>query len=71
MAKKSIKKGQKWKHTPSGGIYEVTAKGMIKIPHVGWFKSVTYTDGKKVFTRFLEDFENKFEYVTKKEKDPV
>lgn len=66
MAKTNIKAGQKWKHLPSQGIYTVLSRGTIKIPHVGWFKSVTYTDGKKTFTRFLEDFENKFEYVKKK-----
>ena len=55
-----IKKGQQWLHTPSGGIYTVISLSTIKIPHVGWFKSVTYTDGKKVFNRFREDFENKF-----------
>lgn len=66
MAKTTIKAGQQWLHVPSQGIYTVLNRGTIKIPHVGWFKAVTYTDGKKTFTRFLEDFENKFEYVGKK-----
>lgn len=69
MAKTTIKAGQEWLHIPSQGIYTVLNRGTIKIPHVGWFKSVTYTDGKKTFTRFLEDFENKFEYVDGKKKN--
>lgn len=61
MAKKKIKTGQIWKHLPSGGSYEIIHKGQSKIPHVGWFKSVTYKDENgKVYTRFLEDFILKF-----------
>ena len=58
--KQKIKKGQQWLHTPSNGTYTVIGISTIKIPHVGWFKSITYTDGKKIFNRFREDFENKF-----------
>ena len=62
MAKFKIKPGQIWLHNPSGGIYQVVCKSQIKIPHVGWFKSITYKDPKtgKTYTRFIEDFENKF-----------
>lgn len=61
MAKKKIKPGQIFKHLPSGGTYVIVTKGQIKIPHVGWFKSVTYKDLQgNMYTRFLEDFENKF-----------
>lgn len=62
MAKTKIKANQTWLHNPSGGIYQVVCKSQIKIPHVGWFKSVTYKNPKtgKTYTRFIEDFENKF-----------
>lgn len=61
MAKKKIKPGQVFLHTPSGGTYVIVTRGQIKIPHVGWFKSVTYKDLQgNMYTRFLEDFENKF-----------
>ena len=61
MAKKKIKPGQVFLHTPSGGTYLIVTRGQIKIPHVGWFKSVTYKDAQgNHYTRFLEDFENKF-----------
>lgn len=61
MAKKKIKPGQVFLHTPSGGTYLIVTRGQIKIPHVGWFKSVTYKDLQgNMYTRFLEDFENKF-----------
>lgn len=60
--KQNIKPKQKWKHSASGGVYEVISKTRIKIPHVGWFWGVTYLceNGRK-YTRFVEDFENKFE----------
>lgn len=61
MAKKKIKPGQVFKHLPTGGTYLIVTRGQIKIPHVGWFKSVTYKDAQgNHYTRFLEDFENKF-----------
>lgn len=61
MAKQKIKKGQIWNHIPSGQDYTVERVGKIKIPHVGWFPSVSYKDEKgNFFTRFREDFENKF-----------
>lgn len=66
MAKKSkrFKSGSKWEHIPSGGIYEVLYFGDSKIPHVGWFKAITYKNKNgRVFTRFIEDFENKFRKV--------
>ena len=61
MAKTKIKKGQTWKHNPSGGNYVIEKIGKIKIPHVGWFPSVSYKDEKgNLYSRFREDFENKF-----------
>lgn len=61
MAKAKIKPNQVWLHNPSGNLYTVISKSQIKIPHVGWFKSVTYKDDRgKTYTRFIEDFENKF-----------
>lgn len=61
MAKKKIRPGQIYKHVPTGGSYEVVSKCKIKIPHVGWFKGVNYRDAEgKMYSRFLEDFENKF-----------
>lgn len=69
MAKQKIKPKQHWVHTPSGGVYEVISIGETKLPHIGWFKSVTYVNEKgKVYTRFIEDFENKFEITDKKAK---
>ena len=66
MAKQKIKPDQVWKHKPTQNNYIIISKGHIKIPHVCWFKSVTYTSeiNRKLFTRFLEDFENKFEYIS-------
>lgn len=69
MAKKlKINKGQIWKHNPSGGLYEVISKSQIKIPHVGWFKAITYKDLDKglTYSRFIEDFENKFSFLRNK-----
>lgn len=67
MAKQKIKPGQIWSHNPTGNLYQVVSIGKIKIPHVGWFKSVTYIDpeDKQVYSRFREDWENKFTFREK------
>ena len=62
--KKKYAFGSIWKHTPSGGEYTVIGVTQIKIPHVGWFQAISYRNKKgKTFTRFIEDFDNKFELI--------
>ena len=64
--KNNIKKGQIWKHVPTNKPYKVLGLSRIKIPHVGWFWGVSYVTSnkkRKKYTRFVEDFENKFELV--------
>lgn len=56
-----IKKNQIWLHEPTQGEYRILGLCKIKIPHVGWFWGVSYVCKKgKKYTRFIEDFENKF-----------
>lgn len=56
-----VKLKKKYVHLPSGGIYTVIKTTEIKLPHIGWFPGVVYRSKEgKIYTRFLEDFENKF-----------
>ena len=71
VQKFKVKSKQEVIHVPSGTICQVLKRGKIKIPHVGWFKSITYFDSNhNMHTRFEEDFFNKFEKLPKNSKKP-
>lgn len=49
------------------GIYQILAMGKSQDDSGTWHESVTYTDGEETYTRYVENFSDKFSMLTNKE----